>query len=141
MQVQFNTLKYATLLANKGFNSRDARSLMSTLTEIEFNNIHSIQEVDTMLSQSFREIMAEQDKKLAQQRRDSRLRHVEQEKKLAQQQRELETKLTEQRQEFKTHLQEQRNEWMTSLRWTVGTIISVGISLAAYLSALIHYNH
>ncbi len=96
---------------------------MSTLTGIEIFNLHSKHEVDIMLSQSVREIFAEQDKKLAEQRR------------------EVDLKLVEQRREFDERMKEQRSESLAARRWMVGTIITVGLSLAAYLSALIHFNH
>ena len=103
---------------------------MSTLAEIEIFNLHSKHEVDTMLSQSVREIFAEQDKKLAEQRRefDERMKDTAKYHEL---------QLREQRSEFNEH----RGELLAARRWTVGTIITVGLSLAAYLSALIHFNH
>jgi len=42
---------------------------------------------------------------------------------------------------YNEQLRENRGELLASRRWMIGTIITVGLSLAAYLSALIHFNH
>ncbi len=114
---------------------------MSTLPEIEIFNIHSKREVDNMLSQSvekafaeFDESLAKQDKNLAEQRREFDLKLLEQRREFDKQ---FEKQLQEQRYESKGH----RSELLASRHWTIGTIITVGFSLAAYLSALIHFNH
>ena len=137
MRIQCDTLKSAIMLKKKGIKSSDAEGLMSTLTEIEIFNLHSKREVDNMLSQSIERIFVKFDESL-----------VKQDKKLAEQRREFDKQLQEQRNESKEQLQELRNEskehrseLLASRRWTIGTIITVGLSLAAYLSALIHFNH
>ncbi len=83
-----------------------------------------------MLSQSVREVFAEQDKKLAEQRREFDARRKDTLNYHA-------MKL----QELRNEAEEHRKELVAARRWTVGTIITVGLSLAAYLSALIHFNH
>lgn len=105
--------------------------------QVEIFNLYSQQEVDSMLSQSIREVFAEQALKLE-----------KQDLKLAEQRREFdasrqdtakyhEAQLREQRSELQELRKELRSEVLTSRRWVIGTVIS----LAAYLSALIHFNH
>lgn len=123
MRIQFDTLKYARLLRRKGVNSEVADDLVSTLAQIEIINLHSKHEVNSMLSESVEKIFAKQDVKLAEQRRefDARMKDINQ--------------------YHETQLRDQRTELLASRRWMIGTVITVGLSLAAYLSALIHYNH
>ena len=163
MRIQCDTLKYATLLKKKGLKSNDADGFMSTLTEIEINNIHSLHEVNSMLSESVKEVFIEQDKKLAEQRRENDLKIAEQRRKFDARMKDSakynESQLREQRntaKEERNTAKEERNQYrkesieqrkafhdelVASRRWTIGTILTVGLSLAAYLSALIHFNH
>ena len=94
-----------------------------------------------MLSQSVEKVFAKYDESL-----------TKQDLKLMEQRREVDLKLAEQRREFDERMKdtakdrelqrrEHRGELVAARRWTVGTIITVGLSLAAYLSALIHFNH
>jgi hypothetical protein len=141
MRMQCDTLKYATILKQKGLKSSDANSLMSTFSEIEIFNIHSKIEVNTMLSESVEKVFAKHDQirlDMLAKYDESLLKH---DLKLAEQRREFARQLQEQRKEAKEHRAEYRAELLASRRWTIGTIITVGLSLAAYLSALIHYNH
>jgi hypothetical protein len=119
MRIQTDSLKYAKMLRGSGFSLTLADGLMSTLTQIEIRNIYSIKEADNMLSEAVRQVFVEQDNKLAEQRRE-----FDEKMKLC----------TEQ-------LRDNRSELLSSRRWLIGTIITVGLSLAAYLSALIHFNH
>lgn len=123
MRIQCDTLKYATILKEKGFKSSDADGLLSTFTEIEIYNIHSKHEVNSMLSESVEKVFAKQDEKLAEQRRefDARMKDISK--------------------YHDSQIRENRSELLASRRWMIGTVITVGLSLAAYLSALIHFNH
>lgn len=123
MRIQCDTLKYARLLGKKGVKSCDANGLMSTLTEIEIFNIYSKHEVDSMLSETIEKVFAKQDQKLAEQRRefDARMKDISK--------------------YHDTQIRDHRSELLASRRWLAGTVITVGLSLAAYLSALIHFNH
>ena len=141
MRIQCDTLKYAKQLKQKGGEAVVADGLMSTFTEIEIFNIHSKKEVDNMLSKSIERLFDEQDAKLAkqtlklaEQKREFNARMKEEAKKFAMQMRDT-AKHHEQQ------LNENRHELLASRRWMIGTIITVGLSLAAYLSALIHFNH
>ncbi|CAM2866456.1 hypothetical protein LEWO105114_05865 [Legionella worsleiensis] len=51
------------MLKDEEFHLKSAESLMSTLTNIEIHNLYSIDEVDSMLSDSIKEVFVEQDKK------------------------------------------------------------------------------
>jgi hypothetical protein len=118
MRIQCDSLKYANILEKKGIKANDADGLMSTITAIEIFNLYSKDEVNSMLNESIQQIFIEEKENRAKQ----------------------DQKLAEQRREFDLQIKEQRNEALNSRRWMVGTIITVGFSLAAYLSALIHYS-
>lgn len=130
MRIQCDTLKYARLLGKKGVKSCDANGLMSTLTEIEIFNIYSKHEVDSMLSETIEKVFAKQDQRIAQQ-----------DLKLAEQRREFDTRMKDISKYHDTQIRDNRSELLASRRWLAGTVITVGLSLAAYLSALIHFNH
>ena len=130
MRIQCDTLKYARLLGKKGVKFHEANGLMSTLTEIEIFNIYSKQEVDSMLSESIEKVFAKQDQKL-----------VQQDLKLAEQRREFDARMKDISKYHDAQIRDHRTELLASRRWLAGTVITVGLSLAAYLSALIHFNH
>jgi len=130
MRIQCDTLKYARLLGKKGVKFHEASGLMSTLTEIEIFNIYSKQEVDSMLSESIEKVFAKQDQKL-----------VQQDLKLAEQRREFDARMKDISKYHDAQIRDHRTELLASRRWLAGTVITVGLSLAAYLSALIHFNH
>ena len=134
MRIQCDSLKYARLLRRKGLKSEVGDEFMSTLTEIEIFNIYSKHEVDSMLSEAVREVFAQQDEKLAEQRRefDARMQDTA---------RYHEQQIRDNKSELLASRRESRNDARTSRRWVVGTMITVGLSLAAYLSALLHFNH
>ena len=145
MRIQCDTLKYARLLGKKGFKSEAAHGFMSTLTEIEIINIYSKHEVDSMLSDAVKEVFAMQDLKLAEQRREFDARMQDTARFHEQQIRDNKSELLASRRDNRNALmasrREGRSDALTSRRWKVGTMISVGFSLAAYLSALLHFNH
>jgi hypothetical protein len=130
MRIQCDSLKYARLLEQKGIKSSEADGLMSTITEIDIINLYSQREVNSMISESIEKVFIKQDEKLE-----------KQDLKLAEQRREFDAKMKDLSKYHDSQLKEQRSELLSSRRWTIGTIITVGLSLAAYLSALIHYNH
>ena len=119
MRIQTDTLKYAKILNRRGFSKNSAEGFFSTLSEMEIYNLYSIDEVDNMLSEAVRQVFVEEDKKLLEQRRE----------------------FDERMKAYNEQLRENRGELLASRRWMIGTIITVGLSLAAYLSALIHFNH
>ena len=156
MRIQCDSLKHARLLRKKGMNPNVAEDFMSTLTEIHIFNIYSKQEVDGMLSEAVKEVFATQDQKLAEQRREFDARMQDTAKYHEQQIRDNKSELLASRHDNRSELlasrRDNRNEMnasrresridsLTSRRWMVGTMITVGLSLAAYLSALIHFNH
>lgn len=130
MRIQCDTLKYARLLRKKKVQSDAAEGFMLTLTQIEIFNLYSKHEVDSMLSESVEKIFAKQDEKL-----------VKQDLKLAEQKREFDVRMQDIANYHDSQLREQRSELLASRRWVIGTMITVGFSLAAYLSALLHFNH
>ena len=87
-----------------------------------------------MLSETVKEVFAQQDQKLAEQRREFDARMQDTAKYHEQQIRDNKSELLASR-------RENRSELLASRRWLVGTMITVGFSLAAYLSALMHFNH
>jgi hypothetical protein len=138
MQVQCDTLKYAKILRKKGVNPEDAEKLISTLTQIEIWNLYSKYEVDSMLSESVKEVFAKQDLHLEKQAKKQDEKLAEQ---LAEQRRAFDARMKDIAKYHEQQLRDNRNELLASRRWVIGTIITVGLSLAAYLSALIHFNH
>ena len=145
MRIQCDSLKHARLLRKKGMNANVAEDFMSTLTEIHIFNIYSKQEVDGMLSEAVKEVFATQDQKLAEQRRefDARMQDTANyhEQQIRDNKSELLASRRDNRNELMSSRRESRIDSLTSRRWMVGTMITVGLSLAAYLSALIHFNH
>ncbi|MBA2653087.1 MAG: hypothetical protein H0U73_12615 [Tatlockia sp.] len=130
MRIRTNTLKYAKLLQAKGISSKSAEAFMTVLSEIEIYNICSREEVNSMLSESIKEVFIEQDKKLAEQRRefDVSFNAFKQE-------------LKEGRDRSDRIGQNLMQELAANRRWTIATIITVGLSIATYLSALFRLSH
>jgi hypothetical protein len=119
MRIQTNSLKFAKMLKREGFSSGLSEGFVAAFSQVEVYNIYSVNEVDDMLSDAVRQVFVEQDKKLAEQRRE----------------------FDEKMKSYHEQLRENRGELLASRRWMIGTILTVGFSLAAYLSALIHFNH
>lgn|SRR3990167_5328010 len=116
MKLEIDTLKCAKMLARQGFNSLQAEGLVSTFADCKFRNLYSKNEINTMLTEAMEKVF-----------RDNRA--------------ELERRLEEQRRELDKRIEADIAEIRTNRRWIVGTIITVGIALAGYLSALIHFTH
>ena len=134
MRIQCDTLKYARLLRKKGLKSDVGDEFMSTLTEIEIFNIYSKHEVDSMLSEAVKEVFAKHDRSM-----DDVF--AKQDQKLAEQRREFDARMKDTAKYHDQQLRDNKSELLASRRWMTGTVITVGLSLAAYLSALIHFNH
>jgi len=141
MRIQTDSLKYAKMLKAEGFPPESADGFISTLTEIEIHNVYSTVEVDAMLSESVKEIFARQDQKLAEQQRefDARMQDMERRDEAALGQ--LKNELKEGRDRSDRIWQGMMGEFASHRRWTIATIITVGLSLATYLSALLHFSH
>ncbi len=87
-----------------------------------------------MLSESVREVFAKHDRSI----KDI---FTKQDQKLAEQKREFDARMKDNATYHEQQLRENRSELLASRRWMIGTVITIGLSLAAYLSALIHFNH
>ncbi|MBA2657314.1 MAG: hypothetical protein H0U70_10110 [Tatlockia sp.] len=130
MRIQCDSLKYSRLLGKKVIKSGAAEGLISMLTQIEIFNFYSKHEVNSMLSETVEKVFAKQDEKL-----------VKQDLKLAEQKRELDARMQDFAKYHDQQLRDNKSELLASRRWMIGTVITVDLSLAAYLSALLHYNH
>ena len=95
---------------------------------------YSKHEVDSMLSEAVKEVFAKQDRSM----NDVFAR---QDQKLAEQRREFDARMKDTAKYHDQQLRDNKSELLASRRWMTGTVITVGLSLAAYLSALIHFNH
>ncbi|MBA2710082.1 MAG: hypothetical protein H0U57_05785 [Tatlockia sp.] len=148
MRIRTNTLKYAKLLQAKGISSKSAEAFMTVLSEIEIYNICSSDEVNGMLSESIKEVFVEQDKKLAEQRRefDVSFNALKMELKEGHARSDVsfnafKLELKEGRNRSDLIVQNLMNEIAANRRWTIATIITVGLSIATYLSALFRLSH
>lgn len=141
MRIQTDTLKYAKILKESGFSKELSEGFFSTLTQIEIHNIYSVAEVDNMLSEAVRQVFVEQDKKLAEQQREFDARMKDISKRSDKELGELKHELKDGRSRSDVVWQNVMNELASNRRWTIATIITVGLSIATYLSALIHFNH
>lgn len=130
MRIQCDSLKYVTLLESKGVPEKSAKAHIEVLTEMEIFNIYSVNEVNSMLNEAINKVFEDRDKVLEQ--RDKRL---------AEQKREFDENLRIQRQEMLESRKELRQEILASRKWMVGTMITIGLSLAAYLTTLIKIIH
>lgn len=134
MNIQCNTLKYARLLRKKGIKSEIADGFMSTLTEIEIFNLYSKHEVDSMLSEAVKEVFAEHDRAI----KDV---FAKQDQKLVEQRREFDVRMQDMARFHDQSLRDNKSELLASRRWMIGTMITIGLSMTAYFSTLLHFNH
>ena len=156
MRMQCDMLKYARLLRKKGVKSDVADGIMSTLTQVEIFNIYSKQEVDGMLSNAVKEVFAEhdraikdvfakQDQKLAEQRREFDARMQDnakyREQQLRDHRREFEARMKDSAKYHDQSLRDNKSELLASRRWMIGTMITIGLSMTAYFSTLLHFSH
>ncbi len=130
MKIQCDSLKYVTLLERKGISEKSAKAHIEVLTEMEIFNIYSVDEVNSMLNEAINKVFEDRDKVLEQ--RDKRL---------AEQKREFDENLRLQRQEMLESRKDLRQEILASRRWLMGTMLTIGLSLAAYLTTLVKMIH
>lgn len=130
MKIQCDSLKYVTLLESKGIPNKSAKASFEVLTEMEIFNIYSVNEVNSMLNEAINKVFEDRDKSFEQ--RDKRL---------AEQKREFDENLRLQRQEMLESRKELRQEILASRRWLMGTMLTIGLSLAAYLTTLVKMIH
>ena len=127
MRIQCDSLKYVKLLEEQGVRSDTANGFMSTLTQIEIFNIFSKQEVDTMLGEAVKEVFIKHDRDV--------------DKAITEQRREFDIRMKDNTKYYDQQLRDNKSELLASRRWMIGTMITIGLSLTAYLSALLHFNH
>ena len=130
MKIQCDSLKYVTLLESKGISHKSAKACFEVLTDMKIQNIYSVNEVNSMLNEAINKVFEDRDKVLEQ--RDKRL---------AEQKREFDENLRLQRQEMLESRKELRQEILASRRWLMGTMLTIGLSLAAYLTTLFKMIH
>ncbi|KTC76159.1 hypothetical protein Lbir_0228 [Legionella birminghamensis] len=123
MKLQCDSLKCVTLLEKKGASKHYARAFVELLTEMEIFNIYSDNEVNSMLSETINKIFEDRDK-----------RFIEQKREFDESRKELKQEMLESRKEL-------RDEILASRRWMIGTVVTIGLSLAAYLTTLIKVIH
>ena len=145
VRILTNELKSAKLLRRKGFSPKQSEAIMSMITGMEIHNLYSSDECDSMLSEAVEKIFAKQDEKLREQRRefDVMFKLIQGEsrelgKGLHEENRELKNEM---KVDFNTRFSQFHDEIKSSRRWLIGTIVTVGMGLAAYLSALIKISH
>lgn len=119
MRILTNELRCAKLLRRSGIKASQANSIMSMISEMQIHNIYSKDEVNNMLSETVEKVFSEH------------------ERGLKQHQREFDEKMAI----INKQVDRQYDELKASRRWVIGTIITVGMGLAAYLSALIKLYH
>lgn len=141
MKIQCDSLKYVTLLESKGISEKSAKAHIEVLTELEIFNIYSVNEVDSMLSEAVNKVFEDREK--AFELRDKRfLEEIKaNEKRFETQRRDVDDNLRYARQEMLESRKELRQEIVTSRRWLIGTTVTIGLSLAAYLTTLIKMLH
>jgi DNA-binding transcriptional MerR regulator len=130
MHVEIDTLKCVKMLQSRDFTIKDARNLVEAFTKTKIRNVYSKNEVDIMLSQTIKAQFEEYDKL-----RKERIK--ESDKKLEREREIFEKQLAIQREQMKEDIKEIRS----SRRWLGTLIISVGLGLASYITALFHMTH
>lgn len=137
MKIQCDSLKYVTLLESKGISHKSAKACFEVLTDMEIINIYSVNEVNSMLNEAINKVFEDRDKEFEQ--RDKMLE--QRDLRLAEQKREFDENLRLQRQEMLESRKELRQEILSSRRWLMGTMLTIGLSLAAYLTTLVKMIH
>jgi hypothetical protein len=112
MKFEFDSLKCAKLLRVIGIETSVAEALVEAAATTEIKNLYNKQEVDVMLSESVRGVLDEF-------RRESDKNFAILEK----------------------QIEKNEKEMKSSRRWLGGLIVASSISIAGYLSALIHFTH
>ena len=119
MKLEFDTLKCVKILKEQKFNPQDAEILVSALSGVEIRNLYHKGEVDIMQSDAVEKVFKRWDEKQA-------LIKQELERRIA---------------SYEGRLANDIAEARAGRRWVIGTIVTVGVALAGYLSALIHFSH
>ena len=104
MKIQCDSLKYVTLLESKGISHKSAKACFEVLTDMEIQNIYSVNEVNSMLNEAINKVFEDRDKMFEQ--RDKML-----------EQRDL--RLAEQKREFDENLRLQRQEMLESRKISI----------------------
>ena len=123
MRILTNELKYAKLLRRNGFNPGQAESIVSIISGMEIHNVYSKSEIDIMLSEAVEKVFTRNDRMLEEQRR------------------EFDAKMQLMDKYYDRKLSQSDKELVASRRWVIGTVITVGMGLAAYISAIINASH
>ncbi len=123
MRILTNELKYAKLLRRNGFKPGQAESIISMISEMEILNVYSKSEIDIMLSEAVEKVFSKNDRRLEEQRR------------------EFDARLDLMDKYYDRKLTQADKELVASRRWLIGTVITVGMGIAAYLSTIINISH
>ena len=119
MRILINELNSAKLLRHAGFSVKKSEAIMAMFTNSKIHNLYSSNEIDHMLSETVEKVF-----------NDNRVM-------LNEQRREFDVKMNM----LNKQIDKNYDDLKTSRRWVIGTIITVGMGLAAYLSALIQLSH
>lgn len=119
MRILTNELNSAKLLRRAGFSVKKSDAIMSMLFSSEIYNLYSKEEIDIMLSETVEKVFAENRFMLNEQRREFDAKMVV----------------------INKQIDKNYDDLKSSRRWVIGTIITVGMGLAAYLSALFQISH
>lgn len=119
MRMITSELKSAKILEEGGFSSVQSIVIVSMITQMDIHNLYSTNEVDIMLSETVEKVFSENRLEAERQRR------------------EFDEKMVV----LNKQVDKQYDELKASRQWVIGTIITVGMGLAAYLSAIIKLSH
>ncbi len=137
MKIEIDTLKYAKMLTNNGFASNQAKTLTESFTAIEIKNVLNRQEVMNMIKEIFTESDARHKAMREEDERRLKATREEDERK----HKELLASYEMRMQESRLHSEKEIAAIRTGWHWAVGTIVTVGIALAGYMTTLILYTH
>ena len=116
MKLEFDTLRCVKMLKDQDVNARDAEALASTLAAVDIRNLYDRDKVDIMKDDIITNTIAECRREF--------------DKQMAVREKYLEAQIA-------ADIAEAR----AGRRQVIGTIITVGLALAGYLSAVIHFSH
>jgi len=121
MRIEFDTLKCAKILSSKGYSLRQAEALSSAIASMEIRNLFDKTEVNNMLADVVKNVLEECRREF--------------DKQFSLTEKRVNSEIASLNARISTELAEAR----AGRRWVIGSIITVGIALAGYLSALIHF--
>ena len=115
VRILTNELISTKLLSSYGFSPEESKTILSVLSYMEIYNLYSKEEIDIMFNGTIEKVFCRNREMLNEQRRD------------------FDAKMA------LMHEQDKKNhDYLKSARrWVIGTIITVGMGLPAYLSVLI----